>query len=97
MCPRDPEATLNIRLSDDYNITSVVKFPSKYWYFSQVSVKADFHPTITIRSLEFAFLQSVTKGGMTKIHVFEVARLYESGGLVWVGGGRALTGGYGME
>ena len=57
MCPRDPEATPNIQLSDDYNITSVVKFPSKYWYFSQVSVKADFHPTITIRSLEFAFLQ----------------------------------------
>jgi hypothetical protein len=57
MCPRDPEATPNIRLSDDYNITSVVKFPSKFWYFSQVSVKADFHPTITICSLEFAFLQ----------------------------------------
>jgi len=59
MCPRDPKATPNIRLSDDYNITSIVKFLSKYWYFSQVSVKADFHRTITIRSLEFAFLQSV--------------------------------------
>ena len=62
MCPRDPEVTPNIRLSDDYNITSVVKFPSKYWYFSQVSVKADFHRTIIIRSLEFAFLQSRTCG-----------------------------------
>ena len=60
MCPRDPKATPNIRLSDDYNITSVVKFLSKFWYFSQVSVKADFHPTITIRSLEFAFVQSIT-------------------------------------
>src|ERR1700689_245269 len=59
MCPRDPKATPNIRLSDDYNITSVVKFLSKFWYFSQVSVKADFHPTITIHSLEFAFLQRV--------------------------------------
>jgi hypothetical protein len=61
MCLRDPKATPNIWLSNDYNITFIVKFPSKFWYFNLVSVKADFHPIITIHSLEFAFLQRITR------------------------------------
>src|ERR1700720_1737854 len=39
----------------------IVKYMWKKWDFSQVSVRVDFHQTITILSHEFAFLQSVTR------------------------------------
>jgi len=98
MCLRNPEATPNIWLSDDYNITSIVKFPSKYRHFSQVSVKADFHPTITICSLEFAFLQRVMIcdhiefqiniatmiGAMRKSHGSHVMTLWFNSHIVWM-------------
>jgi len=67
MCLKYPEAAENIQILDDYNMTSVVKFPSKYWYFSQVSVKADFYPTIKIGCIHsphvhmIKVLHSVTK------------------------------------
>lgn len=42
------------------HLTMIVKYLWKKWDFSQVSVRVDFHQTITILLLEFAFLQSVT-------------------------------------
>ena len=54
MCPKGPE---NIRLSDDYNMTSIVKFPSKSRTFSQILVKFDFYQIIAVQSRIFTFTE----------------------------------------
>ena len=53
LCSKGPK---NIQLPDDYNMTSIVKFPSKSRTFSQILVKFDFHQTIAIQSHEFSLL-----------------------------------------